>query len=250
MLTQADVHWIELDSVDSTNDYLGRAYLQGRVAGVTAVLAHHQTSGRGRAGRSWQAEQGSSLCLSIGIPAAGHQLPALPVCVGVGVAQVVAQMGIPIQLKWPNDLLVNNRKLGGVLCESFQTEQGPVTIIGLGMNIRTVSLAGSQQGLGVTSLAEWVGDQGLPGPRALAEDVLAAVLPVLDRAAHQGTAEVFAGFGKLDAWRGKPVQMIDHGKVLLTGVAMGLDSTGAYLLDTPQGLQSVMAGDVSLRVSE
>lgn len=248
MLTQADVHWIELDSVDSTNDYLARAYQQGRVAGNAAVLAHHQTAGRGRAGRNWQAVQGGSLCLSIGIPVAGYLLPALPVCVGVAVAQVLEQMQVPVQLKWPNDLLVNNRKLGGILCESFQAQQGPVTIIGLGLNIRPLSLPAGQAGLETACLADWLVAEKLPGLRALAEQVVNAVLLTLDKAIRQGTREIFAEFGQRDAWAGKPVQVTDQGRVCMTGVSAGLDSTGAYLLDTPQGLQSVMAGDVSLRM--
>ena len=115
MLTQADVHWIELDSVDSTNDYLSRAYLQGRVSGVTAVLAHSQTAGRGRAGRRWQALPGAGLCLSLGLPVAGHAVSFLPLCVGVAAAQVIEKLKVPVRLKWPNDLLVGQQKLGGVL---------------------------------------------------------------------------------------------------------------------------------------
>lgn len=248
MLTQADVHWIELDSVGSTNEYLGQAYLQGRVSGISAVLAHAQTAGRGRAGRAWTAMPGASLCLSVGVPLAGHQLPVLPLCVGVAVAQVLEGIQVPVRLKWPNDLLLDQRKLGGVLCESFQAPQGPVTVIGLGLNIRPVALASPPGSLSPASLADVLDESSLPASRQLAEALTHSILAWIDQAQHAGHAAVFREFSQRDAWRGRKVQVMDQGQVQMVGMSMGLDSSGAYLLDTAQGLRSIMAGDVSLRV--
>ncbi|HEX4855870.1 MAG TPA: biotin--[acetyl-CoA-carboxylase] ligase [Limnobacter sp.] len=250
MLTQADVHWIELDSVDSTNDYLARAYLDGQAAGTTAVLAHAQTAGRGRAGRQWCAEPGSSLCLSLGVPVAGYHLPALPICTGVAIGRVLSQLNVPVRLKWPNDLLIDNRKLGGVLCESFQSPSGPVTVIGVGLNIRKVNMTAPTPGLDIACLADCLVEADLPDLHRLAGDLVNSILEVIDSARLHGTAAVFSEFAGRDAWLGKSVQLLDQGVVCMTGTAMGLDSSGAYLLDTAQGLRSVMAGDLSLRVCE
>ena len=256
MLTQADVHWIELDSVDSTNDYLIRAYQQGRVSGCVAVLAGMQTAGRGRSGRNWQAAPGASLCLSIGLPFAGYQLPYLPLCVGVGVAQVLETMGVPVRLKWPNDLLLKQQKLGGVLCESFQTESGPVTVIGVGLNIGPLSVPGALSGQGATSLSEWFGSSNsisksaaqLPSPRSLAERLLPSIQNLIKASQLQGISSVFTEFTQRDAWLGREVQVFDQGLLCFTGKAMGIDHQGAYLIDTEQGLRSLNAGDLSLRV--
>lgn len=249
MLTQADVHWIELDSVDSTNDYLGRAYQQGRLSGHTAVVAHEQTAGRGRAGRAWQAVPCASLCLSLGIPMAGHQLPYLPLCVGVAIAQVLEQMQVPVRLKWPNDLLLGQKKLGGVLCDSFQTTGGPVTVVGVGVNIRPVNVSDALGGHGAASLSECLNAAELPSVRALADALVPSILNLIVAALHQGIHVVFDEFAKRDAWLGENVQVVNQGLVCFGGKAMGIDRQGAYLIETDQGLRAVNTGDLSLRAS-
>jgi BirA family biotin operon repressor/biotin-[acetyl-CoA-carboxylase] ligase len=248
MLTQAEVHWIELDSVDSTNDYLSRAYQQGRVSGVAAVLANMQTAGRGRGGRVWQARPGSGLCLSLGLPMAGLQIPFLPLCVGVAVAEVLEQWNVPVRLKWPNDLLADQQKLGGVLCESFQTGQGAVTVVGIGLNIQPVDVPDALSGRGATSLSNYLPASSLPSSRNLAEQVVFSVLRWIDMASVQGIDAIFAEFTRRDSWLHNPVQVEDQGVVCFTGEAMGIDRQGAYLVNTEQGLRAVHAGDLSLRV--
>lgn len=248
MLTQADVYWIELDSVDSTNDYLIRAYQQGRVSGHVAVIAHTQSAGRGRSGRGWQSAPGVGLYLSIGLPMAGHQLPFLPLCVGVAVAQVLEKLGVPLFLKWPNDFLVGQKKLGGVLCESFQTDGGSFTVIGLGLNILHVEVPGAMGGKGSTSLSDCLGKASVPSARGLAELLLPSILDWVVTARLQGIDAVFSEFTQRDAWLGLDIQVLDQGAVCFDGKAMGIDQQGAYLVDTPQGLRAVNAGDLSLRV--
>lgn len=248
MLTQADVHWIELDSVDSTNDYLARAYQQGRVSGCVAVLAHEQTAGRGRSGRSWQAAPGASLCLSLGMSMAGHQLPFLPLCVGVAVAQVLETLNLPVRLKWPNDLLIANQKLGGVLCESFHTDGGPVTVMGVGLNLLPVNVPQALSGQGATSLAASLPVGTVPSALALAQYIVSSILNLIHQAQQQGVAAVFNPFIQRDAWLGCNVQVLDQGEVCFTGKAMGINEHGAYLVNTESGLQAVHAGDLSLRV--
>jgi len=249
MLTQADVHWIELDSVDSTNDFLTRAYQQGRVSGHVAVLAHAQTAGRGRAGRSWQASAGSSLCLSLGVPLAGHSLPFLPLCVGVAVAQQLELLGIPVRLKWPNDLLIGSQKLGGVLCESFQTEAGATTIVGLGLNIHPLNVPQALNGQGAASLAASMPGSAPPTARSLAETLVPAILEALHTAQRQGISSIFNDFAQRDAWLAREVEVIEQGSVVMRGKAMGINHQGAYLVNTEHGIQAVNSGDLSLRAA-
>lgn len=248
MLTQADVHWIELDSVDSTNDYLARAYQQGRVSGCVAVLAGSQTSGRGRAGRNWQSEHGASLCLSVGLPVLGHHLPFLPLCVGVAIAQVLEKMKVPVRLKWPNDLLLGDQKLGGVLCESFQSEGGPVTVVGLGINLLPVPVSGALGGQGATCLSSIIPAGDLPSASGLAQALVPSILNMINMARVQGISAIFDDFSRRDAWLGREVQVLDRGEVALAGIARGIDGDGAYLIETGEGLKAVHAGDLSMRV--
>ncbi|MCR2747080.1 biotin--[acetyl-CoA-carboxylase] ligase [Limnobacter parvus] len=249
MLTQADVHWIELDSVDSTNDYLTRAYQQSRVSGCVAVLAHAQTAGRGRSGRSWQSAPGASLCLSLGMPLAGYQLPFLPLCVGVAVAQVLEMLNLPVRLKWPNDLLIDDQKLGGVLCESFQTDGGPVTVMGVGLNLLPMNVPDALSGQGATSLAASLPEGATPSALTLAQSIIPSVLNLINQAQQQGVAAVFNLFTQRDAWLGREVQVLDQGEVCYMGKAMGINEHGAYLVNTTGGLRALNAGDLSLRVN-
>lgn len=250
MLTQADVHWIELDSVDSTNDFLTRAYQQGRVSGHVAVLAREQTAGRGRAGRSWQANPGSSLCLSIGLPMAGHSLPFLPLCVGVAVALQLQILGVPVRLKWPNDLLLGAKKLGGVLCESFSAKSGAITIVGLGLNIHPLHVPQALNGQGAASLAEGMSGISPPAARNLAEKLVPAILEAIQVAQRDGISSIFNEFNQRDAWLGCDVQVIEQDAVIVHGKAMGIDEHGAYLVNTEFGLQAINSGDLSLRVAQ
>lgn len=250
MVTQADVHWIELDSVDSTNDYLIRAFQQGRLSGTVAVFAHQQTAGRGRAGRRWQAEPGASLCLSLAVPLAGAALPFLPLCVGVAVARVLQPLQVPVGLKWPNDLLLFDQKLGGVLCESFQGETGPVTVIGIGLNIKPQAVPGALSGSGASCLQACLEEPNLPTARALAHNMVPVLLDLIHACKKRGLAAIAGDFMALDHWRGRPVQIEDNGVVQMQGVAMGINEQGAYLLDTANGLVAVHAGDLSLRVQQ
>jgi BirA family biotin operon repressor/biotin-[acetyl-CoA-carboxylase] ligase len=249
MLTQADVHWIELDSVDSTNDYLNRAYQQGRVSGCVVALAHAQTAGRGRGGRNWKAEPGASLCFSIGLPVAGYELPFLPLCVGVAMAQVLEPLGVPVQLKWPNDLMAGGRKLGGVLCESFQVDGGAITVIGVGVNLLPVPVPQALSGLGTSCLSQWVDASILPSVGELAQVAVQSILNQFHVAQSHGMSALFRQFASRDAWLGLEVAVVDEGRVLFSGQAMGIDENGAYLINTRDGLRSVVAGDLSLRVA-
>ena len=248
MLTQADIEWVFLDSVDSTNAYLiGHSELHSQ-AGVVAVVAHQQTHGRGRAGRSWVAKPGGSLCLSIGLPVASAVLPSLPLCVGVGVAQCLQSWGVGVQLKWPNDLLINGEKLGGILCEGIQGQGGALTVVGIGLNIQPLILPERGQGLNPTSLMEhWALPAPVPTPQALAHRLVPCVVSAVELALEAGFSPIAQLFAQRDALFGQAVCVKDGADVVMRGQALGLAADGAYLVRTETGVMPVHVGDLSLR---
>lgn len=251
MLTQAKVHWIELDAVDSTNNHLHNAYTTGAMTGVCAVLANSQTHGRGRAGRVWRSEPGQGLCLSVGLPFAGHTVPCLPLLVGLSVAKVLERLAVPVRLKWPNDLLVGQHKLGGILCESFQGKAGPVTVVGVGVNLKQPALS-SQSPEAVeqwspTALSLQGGEAAAVSASKLARLIVAELLLQLDAFERQGGASLVEEFMVRDAWLGQSVKVLDDGQPVVSGKAMGINEQGAYLLETDAGLHAVHSGDLSLR---
>ena len=254
MLPQADTRWIELDSVASTNSYLSQAYVSGLCRGNAVVFAHEQTAGRGRQGRAWQAEKGCSVCFSIGLSLRASQLPVLPLVVGVQLAGAFRRQGVPVDLKWPNDLLLEGKKLGGVLCETVSCGPQAYMIVGIGINFSRIEQAGVLGGvgtadLGVADLSAWLSpNPGFPiSPLQWARYLVPNVLQGVHDALQKGFAHFQLLFNELDAWFGQTVQVQDAGKILCSGKSLGVAEQGAYLIETSTGLQTITAGDVSLR---
>lgn len=239
-----------IDQTASTNaDLLARV---GQLTQPTLLVAAAQTAGRGRAGRAWMSSAGDSLTFSLAWPlqCSLRELAGLPLAVGVALAEALAGCEVAVRLKWPNDLLLDGAKLAGVLIETAFDKNGDGqqvwAIIGVGMNLALPA-----------HLAQQIGRPAATLPAAVAQDrnrLLGDLLNGLARALQQFEREGFAAFmarwNALHAWHGHAVQIVDHGRVLLEGVASGVDGQGRLLLETKDGQVPVLAGDVSLRIRD
>ena len=212
-------------------------------------LAVHQTAGRGRAGRSWNSEAGSMLMFSIAWPMgqAAQQLMGLPLAVGVALAEVLHSLDVPVQLKWPNDVLRDGKKLAGILIESSAKKEGGTWIVaGIGLNLLVSDAFEVNLGRPIAQ-APWLA-------RMDRNSLVVALLNVLARAFDQfereGFAAFFARWNSLHAYADQEVRIIDQGKILHTGRALGVDLTGCLVLQTANGQVNIVAGDVSLRPVE
>ena len=263
-----------LDVVPETESTNTALMAQGRRGEVwpTAMVAVRQTAGRGRRGRSWEARPGDTLTFSLGLPLQLDTVPgggsALSLAVGLALADALdtglqahhAERGgaLPpaIGLKWPNDLWLGGRKLGGILIEATPapglTEGQRWVVMGVGLNV--------QPGAAVPGSA-W-----LPTPAPSLGDVWGWLLPALLRATQaferQGFAPLQAAYARRDVLLGQPVQLWTSAASLPpaagaaspgtpqpdeTGTAQGVDDSGALLVHTASGLQRWHAGDVSVR---
>jgi BirA family biotin operon repressor/biotin-[acetyl-CoA-carboxylase] ligase len=232
----------------STNaDLLARV---GQLAQPTLLAAESQTAGRGRAGRSWLSTSGSlafSLAWPLGLSL--RELAGLPLAVGVALAETLHAQGVPVRLKWPNDLWLDDAKLGGILIETAFERNGSQrvwAIIGAGINLAQPAELERQIGRTVAAL-----------PASLAQDrnrLLGMLLEGLASALHQFERAGFAAFQErwnaLHAWAGKSVAILEQERILLEGIATGVDAQGQLVLQTAGGLVPVLAGDVSLRRME
>jgi len=237
-----------LPIVDSTNRVLMDA---DPADDPQAVIAEYQSAGRGRRGRDWRSPFGANLYLSTAwtYPLWPHQLPALSLAVGVICARALHAAGVDgVRLKWPNDLLVQQRKLGGILIEQRGESSGLCrVIVGVGIN---VSMHKSQAG-GIDQ--PWITvDEAmeLAGRRPISRNQLAAeLLHGLHECLARYTVKGFEPYREewlaLDALRGCQVQVPGDDK--LRGIGQGIDASGAFLIETATGLRPVHAGDVSLR---
>lgn len=230
------------------------------------LLALSQTAGRGRSGRSWLSSTDASLTFSLAwkFRRPLHELIGLPLAVGVVIAETMAGMSIPAQLKWPNDVLLDGKKLAGVLIESTAAaDHGVWAIIGIGLNVTMPQALAARIGQPVAQMAH-APDAAAETPANVARRAALDAAPIdrarllarlLDALAvamnlfeDQGFAAFQARWNGLHAHAGQAVVIIDQGKTLHEGVARGVDACGLLRLDGAAGALAVMAGDVSLRV--
>ena len=223
--------------------------LLGRVATLDAPLllvAEAQTQGRGRVGRTWLSAPGAALTFSLAWRLAKPvgELSGLPLAIGVAVAQALGEYDVPVALKWPNDILKDGRKLGGILIETAGTPGGTWAVIGIGLNLTLPDELEAQIGQPAAE-ARWLA-------QADRSVLLAALLNSLSEALVQFEREGFAPFAerwnRRHAHAGKAVVITQEGQSRVEGVAVGVDGWGRLLIDSTTGRLAINAGDVSLRI--
>jgi len=242
-LGSLEVHW-ELDSTSTE--------LQRRLADapdMSIVLAETQSAGRGRRGRNWLSPPGLNLYLSClkRFDAGFAALSGLSLALGVIVLRALDGVGIAgAGLKWPNDLLSERGKLGGILVELSGEYQGPcAAVIGIGLNLRLTEALRAQAGQPSDDLAGLNG--GTPPDR---NRVAAALIHALVDGLAEFERDGFAGFAQAyrpyDLLLGKSLHLTGAlGE--LDGIGAGVDVRGALLLETSEGLRRVDSADVSVR---
>lgn len=236
-------------ALDSTNDHLLGLARSG-APHKSLVTAEWQSQGRGRRGRTWLAGLGGGLMFSLlwRFNRGSSAMSGLSLVVGLGLAQVLHEWGLrQARVKWPNDILINEAKLAGVLIELVGDMLGPcAAVIGVGMNVLGGESISERVAQPVTDLHAHLAPDRLDRNgllRALVER-LNGLLEDFDRA---GFAPFRAQWEALHAHQNQTVQ-IHHGHAqCIDGRALGVDETGALLLDTGHGLQRIHSGEVSLR---
>jgi BirA family biotin operon repressor/biotin-[acetyl-CoA-carboxylase] ligase len=231
-------------SVDSTNIHAMNRVSEGGAKGY-ACLAEYQSSGKGRRGRQWVSPFGHNVYLSLVWEFDGgvSQLEGLSLAAGVAVAQSLQEIGLgQVALKWPNDILLEQKKLGGILLEIQGDPSGVCQIvIGVGINVRMKAGAAIDQPW--ASIADY-----LPGVsrNELTGSLLNNLIAMLLVYENAGFAEFQSSWECLDAFRGEKVEIVS-GSSRLGGVASGVYSNGALRLMVEGIDRPIYGGEVSLR---
>lgn len=238
-----------LDSVDSTNTALMAAALSGAADG-TLFCAEHQHAGKGRRGRQWHSVLGGSLTFSVlwrfenGL----QSLSGLSLAVGLAIARAVNRHSRhSAKLKWPNDVLVDYRKLAGILVEVQGDMHGAaLAVVGIGLNIRLNEAQRDAVDQAVVDLTE----MGVTvGRNQLLADCLLELHAVLTLFRQRGFAALREDWLTLDAYAGRAVALSLPDARSVQGVASGVDETGAFLLrDARSTLNAYSGGEISLRL--
>ncbi len=248
-LCQSLVALDTFDVIASTNTYLLEAN-KPSAGGLRVAIANTQTHGRGRHGKAWYSPAGAGLWLSLAytFTTPPTRLPALTLAVGATLAEELRQLGVvEVALKWPNDLLVGKRKLGGILLESCAA--GMTAVIGIGINIALPKNANSHIKTGIMpiDLSELLPSvPGIEGLAAALIERLGATLQIFDR---DGFDPFRASWSVFDALAGKDVvvQRADAEQVdIVHGIAHGIAADGALMVHGDEGIQRIVSGSVSL----
>lgn len=214
------------------------------------LLAEQQTAGRGRRGREWIAPLGGALCLSLAwtFEELPRDLASLSLVVGTCALRALEARGARgLSLKWPNDLVVAGRKLGGILIEMRAESAGPVmVVIGIGLNVALGAPTRARVAASGTEPIDIVEIGGSTDRNALAAALVARLLDALPLFAKEGFAPFGAEWREADALRGRQVA-VNLGEERHIGIARGIDTAGALLVETPGGLRRFIAGEVSVR---
>lgn len=232
-----------VDITPSTNSDLLQRAAQGE-ASRQVRLAETQTAGRGRYGRTWHSQLGSALTFSVlwRFECGVSQLSGLSLVVGLAVLHALQENGVTsARLKWPNDILFENRKLAGILIELSGDALGPsAVVIGIGVNLMAPE--------GVEQETASVAEMGaLLSRNKLAADILIALAKMLPRFAQEGFAAFQHAWERWHGWQGERVTLLPLYGEPSHGTALGVDSAGALRLLTANGETAIHAGEVSLR---
>jgi len=245
------------DTIDSTNTEALKQARLGAEEGL-CIVARQQTAGRGRHGRTWVSEKDAGLYFSIVLrPELDAQfLPLITLMTGVAVHDALAEIGIDSDIKWVNDLLVNEKKICGILAETTETNSGLAVVVGIGINLRSTNFppeiadnaTSIEEILSIPSAAAGNAPR-YRGPEIKAElterltEFLSYFYNILNT--ENGPAEIIAGWRRRSSYfSGKRVRVALENKVV-TGITDGLEPNGAIRLKTDDGTVLVLqAGDV------
>lgn len=231
--------------VSSTND-VAMDRLRGGAAPGLVVVADAQTAGRGRAGRGWTdavagPEGPGNLAVTATVRGEPKAVGAVPLAAGLAVAGAYAAAGGSPTLKWPNDVLLDDRKAAGILVERHELAGAPVVLVGCGLDLDWRGVQREGDAAGWTSLAESLGrsvDRG---------EVLGALLAGLERTLDTLERDPFALLAEYRdacATIGREVRVLLPGGEQRSGIARGLDAQGHLVVATDSGRLVVRAGDV------
>ena len=232
----------------STNSLLLKQASDGAASG-SVIVVDSQSAGRGSRGRSWQSSPEASLAFSLlwTFESSMAELSGLSLAVGVAVVRALKTCGAQdVFLKWPNDILTSQGKLGGILIELAANAKTTSAVIGIGLNLHAPFVPKEAFALPVSALDAVLAQEELPTRAHLLAELLIALSDVLTIFQAHGFAALREEWQNLNAWQDKSVCLVREGKIFQRGICLGADDEGALLLNTGNGIERHLSGDVSL----
>lgn len=237
---------LRFDSLPSTNVEAARRAVEGAAEGL-CVVAGEQTAGRGRMQRQWVSPSGAGLYFSIILRPRFEQSvwPLLTLMAAIAVHDALLNACfLETDIKWPNDILVNEKKLCGILAETVETPQGRSVVVGIGINLTQSAFSPELETIATSVEAATSAKPELASVLEALVRALATHYEVLNEAA--GPAKIIRGWCARSSYcEGKLIRVTDNGETMV-GTTRGLECDGALRVETDNGEIKVMrAGDVT-----
>ncbi|SHJ47898.1 biotin--[acetyl-CoA-carboxylase] ligase [Propionispora hippei] len=241
-----EIYWF--DSIDSTSNEAKKLAAAGCPEG-TLVLAEAQCTGRGRLARGWFSPRGKGIWLSVVLrpPFQPYDAPKCTLMTAVALTRAIRRAtGVPCGIKWPNDILYNGKKVVGILTEmSAEMDAINYVVLGMGTNVNIAADEFPDELAGIaTSLAEAAGRPFCR--KTLLKEILAELETVYLEVSRSGFDSILKEWRRLSVTLGQTVQVVGPDKQF-SGLAVDIDASGALLVQTDGSLETVIAGDVSIR---
>lgn len=237
--------------IDSTNDYIKRQLREGIIlAEGHTVVAECQTDGKGRRGKVWVSPFGSHLYMTRYCQSADGLAAAsgLSLAVGIAVLEAIGTfVDAEVKLKWPNDVLINNKKIAGVLVEAEGQSDGLChLIIGIGINVAMPELSGQAIDQPWSDLNSYA--NGAIDRNELAKALIEKLDAVIAEYKESQLTELYETWNKHNAYKSKLIKL-QSANTTKTGICLGVDTTGALLVEdlNTHKIQKFHGGEISLR---
>lgn len=235
---------LQFDSIGSTNTEALEQARKGADEGL-CIVAREQTAGRGRQGRAWVSGKDAGLYFSIVMrPKIEIRfVPLITLMTAVAVYDVLKELGLDPDIKWPNDLHVNGRKICGILAEMTETPKGRAVIVGIGINLNSSNYPPE-----IADTATSIGEG--TGQPANLEDLLSSLTRNLAQYCDilynpNGPEAVREAWAKRSSYHAGKEVRVNLPDGVLTGITRGIAADGALIVETSEGsIETIHAGDV------
>ena len=231
------------DEIDSTNSESLRQLQAGNIEN-RVIVANSQTAGRGRRGRQWLSPKNAGIYLSVTrrFSTEANKLQALSLLTAISVVDALQKFGAQgLQVKWPNDVLFEKRKLAGILLEMQRKENSCFVVFGIGVNIELSADLLDSIDREVTDLNSIINEP--PSHEILLAGLLNKLCQSLEKYEGSGFSSFKERWNDLDCYRMNDIE-IKNGKRWLIGKSLGVNSVGSLLLQTAKGIQPINGGEV------
>lgn len=250
-------------SPSTSSDLLNR-WRSGELTKPISLMADIQTAGRGRRGRNWRSSPENSLTFSIAYPftrpGGVAELSGLSLMCGLALIYGISeyfQVSLEklrekgLRLKWPNDILINQNKLAGILVEGGQTSPNQPTwmIIGLGINLSPQSIQNTDSGYGIANLGDLFSSIQEINHQKLWKTISNSFIEQLDLFNNAGFAAFKDDWNEWNAFKNQLVNLNQDGQILDSGKFIGINDQGALLIEKDGEIKTVHNGDLSLRLN-